>query len=339
MQLQHKPGSDRDAELISAATYKLLIASKVKGVGKHTLIELARERLIFELEPHHWHLDIPQLRSLEPSSPEYSKAMAQADKDVRSAERQGGTVLSVRDAAYPELLLQVNDRPAILYVRGSPNTFSRKALAIIGTREPTKHGELTGHRITSYFAQKGWQIVSGLAIGLDTVAHEAALLSHGSTVAVLAHGLEQVYPKQNANLAQRILDGGGLLVSEYPYGTPIYPAHFIERDRIQAALSKAVIMVQTGESGGSWHASRAALRFGRRLAVPEPTSVDAAKSEPKVQGNVALATGTASSKMALLKCENSDLSRLTILRSRDDYPKFERILLEPALSTPAGQDI
>lgn len=324
--------------MISAATYKLLIASKVKGVGKRTLIELARDRLFFELEPKHWHLDIPQLRSLEPSSPQYSKAMAQADKDVESAERQDGTVLSVQDAAYPELLLQVNDRPAILYVRGSPDAFSKKAIAIIGTREPTKHGEVTGHRIATYFAGNGWQIVSGLAVGLDTVAHESTLLSQGSTVAVLAHGLESVYPKQNAILAERILDSGGLLVSEYPYGTPSFPAHFVERDRIQAALSKAVIMVQTGESGGSWHASRAALRYGRRLAVPAPTSVDEAQGEPKVQGNVALATGTASAKMALLKCEISDLSRLTILRSRDDYPEFERVLLEPALSNPERQD-
>ena len=108
-------------------------------------------------------------------------------------------------------------------------------------------------------------------------------------------------------------------------------------DRIQAALSKAVIMVQSGESGGSWHASRAALRYGRRLAVPAPTSADEAQGEPKVQGNVALATGTASAKIALLKCEISDLSRLTILRSRDDYPEFERVLLEPDLSTPARQ--
>lgn len=321
--------------MISTATYKLLVASKVKGVGKRTLIELARERLFFELEPQHWHLDIPQLRSLEPSSPQYSKALAQADRDVEAAERQRGAILSVRDASYPELLLQVNDRPAILYVRGSSVAFSEKAVAIIGTREPTKHGETTAFRIASYFAMKGWQIVSGLAIGLDTVAHEATLLSHGSTVAVLAHGLESVYPKQNTILAHRILDSGGLLVSEYPYGTPSFPSHFVERDRIQAALSKAVITVQTGKSGGSWHASRAALRYGRRLAVPAPTSVDEALGEPKVQGNVALVTGTTSAKMALLKCEISDLSRLTILRSRDDYPEFERVLLEPAASPSA----
>lgn len=312
--------------MISESTKKLLLASKVSGVGRKTLLSLARDRLFFEMPPDKWHLDFPEFKNFAPDGALFARAMSAVEKDMEAAQRHGASVLSVADAKYPELLLLAEDKPALLYVRGDVNAFSKQAIGIIGTREPSDHGKITARRIGVHFASKGWQVVSGLAIGLDTVAHEAALEANGSTVAVLAHGLDTVYPRKNAALAERIIGAGGLLVSEYSFGTPGFPAHFVERDRIQAALSLAVVMVQSGESGGSWHASRAALRYGRRLVVPYPTARDAATDHPKIQGNRLLIESSAAKKAALLSCSQADLEKLFIIESRDDYPKLEQLL-------------
>jgi DNA processing protein len=313
--------------LISQATYKLLVASKVGGVGRKTLLDLAANRLFFELEPKDWHLDVPALKNFLPSSSVFAKAMNAAEKDVEAAEAHHATILSSRDPSYPKLLEKLSDRPGRLYVRGDVSLFTARALGLIGTREPSEHGRITAHRIGTYFAERGWQIVSGLAVGLDTVGHEAALQANGSTVAVLAHGLDIVYPKKNAELAARILDTKGLLVSEYPFGTPSLPNLFVERDRIQAALSRGMVMVQTGQRGGSWHASRAAIKYGRRLAVPRPTNRDLDDGHPKMQGNRLLIESSAAKKAELLLCSIEDLSRLFIINSRDDYPHFESLLM------------
>lgn len=315
--------------MISEHTRKLLIASKVKGVGKRALQYLAHHSQFFELAEECWHLEFPKLASFFPSSPEFSNALAITDSDIRCAERQGVTILSVRDPAYPKLLRDLKDSPTILYVQGDPSRFTEKALAVVGTREPTLHGKIVAERITKYFAEKGWQVVSGLAVGVDTVAHEATLSVLGSTVAVLAHGLDiAIYPKQNSSLAKRIVENGGLLISEYPFGTSSFPAHFVERDRIQAALAKGVVMVQSGETGGSWHASRAALNYDRWLMVPEPTSRDRLEGNPKIRGNKVMADGTVSAKVEILKCSSVALEKLMILRTREDYPLAEERLLQ-----------
>lgn len=313
--------------MISQATYKLLIASKVSGIGRKALLDLAASRLFFELEPKDWHLDVPVLKNFLPSSIAFTKAMSAAEKDVEAAEAHQATILSSRDVAYPKLLEGLPDRPGLLYVRGDVSLLATKAVGLIGTRAPSEHGRITAHRIGTYFAERGWQIVSGLALGLDTVGHEAALEANGSTVAVMAHGLDIVYPKRNADLAARILDAKGLLVSEYAFGTPSFASQFVERDRIQAALSRGVVMVQTGQSGGSWHASRAAIKYGRRLAVPRPTKRDLDNGYPKIQGNMLLIESSAAEKTALLSCSVKDLSRLFIMNSREDYPHFENLLL------------
>ena len=246
--------------MISEATYKLLLASKLKGVGRQTLRKLSKTRLFFELEPKQWADDFPELRSCTPESISYQLAVASVEKDMAASQTAGGKILSWWDPGYPQLLRDVPDNPVLLYVLGDVHHFSKKAIAVVGTRKPTEHGRKIASRVTSHFASRGWQIVSGLAIGVDTVAHETALEVGSSTIAVLAHGLDSLYPKQNRRLADRIVDKGGLLISEYAYGVSGFPGNFVERDRIQAALACGVIMVQSDETGGSWHASRAALR-------------------------------------------------------------------------------
>lgn len=327
--------------MISTLTRKLLLASKVKGVGKRTLLGFSEDRLFYELTEYEWYRDIPQLSAFVPSSAAFSDALVLAQADIEQAEKQNCRILSAWDAEYPDLLRTLDDRPPLLYVRGDPANFSKKAVAIVGTRSPSPHGEIVTARISAYFARKGWQVVSGLAKGIDTVAHQVTLQESGSAVAVLAHGLDTIYPKQNANLAQEIIDTGGLLVSEYPFGTPGFPPNFIERDRIQAALSRGVIMVQSGETGGSWHASRAALRYKRWLLVPAPTRRDMSMAHPKARGNYIMVQGTDSEKLEILKCEPAALTQVFPLHSKDDYEHAEMVLLgeQDTVSVAHNKDI
>ncbi|CAG2159436.1 DNA-processing protein DprA [Cupriavidus numazuensis] len=312
---------------VSDYTIRVLIASKVKGVGRKTLQALTREPLFFQVKLEELAETFPELALLQPASLTYETAVKAAEDDLRQASERGHTILSPSDSDYPRLLATTEDRPALLYVAGDPARFSKKAIAVIGTREPSKHGIETARRITQYFGSAGWQIVSGLALGLDSVAHKEALNHDGSTVAAMAHGLDSVYPKSNAALADAIVAKGGLLVSEYGYGTPAFSGQFVERDRIQAALSKAVVMAQSDRGGGSLHASRAALRYRRFLIVPVATRADITSGYEKARGNIALTTGSVTEKLSILKCQESDLERLIVLRSKSEYEAIEAALL------------
>ncbi|EIN00441.1 Rossmann fold nucleotide-binding protein [Paraburkholderia hospita] len=312
---------------VSDYTIRVLIASKVKGVGRKTLQALTREPLFFQVKLEELAETFPELAPLQPASMAFDKAVKAAEDDLAQASGHGHTILSPLDPDYPKLLAATEDRPALLYVAGDPARFSTKAIAVIGTREPSEHGIETARRITQYFVKAGWQIVSGLALGLDSVAHKETLNRDGSTVAAMAHGLDAVYPKSNASLADAIVEKGGLLVSEYAYGTPAFSGQFVERDRIQAALSRAVVMAQSDRGGGSLHASRAALRYGRFLVVPVATQMDIASGYEKARGNIALTTGSVAEKLSILKCQQADLERLIVLRSRNDYETIESTLL------------
>src|SRR3546814_19756232 len=126
--------------------------------------------------------------------------------------------MSAADPEYPRRLAATKDDPFILYVKGRLAPDGNHSVAIIGTREPTAHGIQITQRVSKFFAEKGSSIISGLALGCDAIAHETALQCEGHTVAVLAHGLQTITPSKHKKLADRILDSGGALVSEYPFG-------------------------------------------------------------------------------------------------------------------------
>jgi len=121
-----------------------------------------------------------------------------------------------------------------------------------------------------------------------------------------------------------------VLVSEYSYASPSFPSHFVERDRIQAGLALGVVMIQSDHSGGSWHASRAALRYGRYLIVPRPTETDLRTHQPKARGNQFIAEASPTARAEFLKCSLPDLDRLVILQSREEYSVVESALLKTA---------
>lgn len=311
--------------MISDLNKKLLTLRKLDQVGPAALRKIT-SAAGFDTET------IPQLGMRHEKvakamkSPDaLEKAVAAANKAIANLESLGATLVCELDPDYPPLLKGAPDRPFFLAYLGSLAR-SSKSIAVIGTRQPTGHGTVIAQRLTTYFAQKEWSIVSGLALGCDAIAHEAALDCGAHTVAVLAHGLHTIAPQANEKLAQRILAGGGALVTEFVFGEDPIPRNFAIRDRTQAGLARGVVMIQSDLVGGSLHASRAALVYGRFLAVPAVTDRDLALREPKTAANLVLTDGSEAQKVELLQCQSSDLARLIPIRSKADYETLELAL-------------
>ncbi|MDD9824499.1 MAG: DNA-processing protein DprA [Gammaproteobacteria bacterium] len=189
--------------------------------------------------------------------------------------RHGITALALGDSLYPRRLeaLQENLSPVlggycpILYCKGEAGGLNAdSAAAIVGTKEPSEFGRRRAREFGRVLATEGAVIVSGLALGCDTEGHRGCLEAKGCGVAVMAHGLDRVYPKANTDLAEALIAGGGCLVSEYAPGTPPYRQSFGFRDRIQAGLSQLVIVVETPEWDGTMITAKFARKQGKILA-------------------------------------------------------------------------
>lgn len=173
---------------------------------------------------------------------------------------------------YPHALAETARAPFGLYRAGGCD-FSRPAVAIVGTRRATAEGLATARQFAERLAAQGIIIVSGLALGIDAAAHAGALDAgaRGATVAVLPCGLDDVYPRTHTNLAQSIIATGGTLVSEYPFGTAPFPAHFLERNRIVAGIARGTLVVEAPNKSGALVTAKLAVEANREvLAVPGP---------------------------------------------------------------------
>lgn len=179
--------------------------------------------------------------------------------------------ITYRDSQYPDRLRQISSAPKQLYILGDLTT--APYIAIVGTRRPTEYGRIVTHQLATNLARAGIVIVSGLALGIDAMAHQAAIEAGGKTVAVQACGLDRFYPSSNRRLGERILETGGAVVSEYPEGTPPLKHHFPARNRIIAGLSHAVIVPEADASSGSLITAGFALNQNRLvMAVPGNTT-------------------------------------------------------------------
>ena len=181
-------------------------------------------------------------------------------------------VITLADARYPPALLQLADPPLVLYVTGDVPTPWPDALAIVGSRNPTAQGLSNAREFAATFARAGLTVISGLALGVDGAAHEGALQGAASgmlaTVAVVGTGLDRVYPKQHHDLAHRIA-ARGLLVSEYPIGTPPLAQNFPKRNRVIAALAHGTVVIEAALQSGSLITAREAAEQGKEVfAIP-----------------------------------------------------------------------
>ncbi len=204
---------------------------------------------------------------------ELEKAQTRVRELLHEYAEAGVSVITYFDDAYPPLLRQIPDPPPVLYVRGDLGPVSDpRAVAVVGTREPSQFGVTAAKQLTTALACDGWVIVSGLAKGIDSLAHQAALDADGRTVAILGNGLDRIYPRENTSLANAIVENGGALVSELPFGAPPIARNLIQRDRLQSGMSGAVVIAQTAAKGGTLHTARFAAEQRRRIFCPEPRS-------------------------------------------------------------------
>lgn len=178
--------------------------------------------------------------------------------------------LTLKGDGIPAILRQIPDPPKILFVMGDlPSLLENPRLAVIGSRKVSPYGKAVTASLTEAVARQGVVIVSGLALGVDGLAHQAALNAPGRTIAVLPSGLDQVYPSTHYHLAQRILKQGGALITEYPEGSEPYKLNFIARNRLVSGLSDGVLITEAAAKSGTMHTASFALDQGKAvMAVP-----------------------------------------------------------------------
>ncbi|HEY1205356.1 MAG: DNA-processing protein DprA [Bryobacteraceae bacterium] len=180
----------------------------------------------------------------------------------------GAELIALTDPRYPQPLREIFDPPFALFARGRVELLATLMLAVVGTRRPTPYGLAATERLSGDLARAGLTIVSGMARGIDTAAHRAALAAAGNTVAVLGCGVDLVYPSENRKLAGEIVERG-LMISEFPMGAPAFPQNFPIRNRIISGLGVGVLVVEGAQYSGSSITARLALEQGREVfAVP-----------------------------------------------------------------------
>lgn len=183
--------------------------------------------------------------------------------------------LTFFDDAYPKLLKEISDPPLVFYYQGEIKAQDSRAVAVVGTRKVTGYGKLVTEKFTGELVEAGVTIVSGLARGVDTQAHQTALKKEGRTLAVLGGGLKKIFPPENSTLAQKIASGLGAVISEFPPDAPSLPGNFPARNRIISGLSLAVLVTEAAQDSGSLITAKLALDQGREVfAVPGPITSD-----------------------------------------------------------------
>jgi len=178
------------------------------------------------------------------------------------------TVISIGSHQYPKSLTSHTNPPPVLYANGNISVFNLKSAAVIGTRKPSRRGVLIAEKTTSFLCKNNVSIVSGLALGIDTIAHQVAVKNGTPTIAVLVD-IENIQPSSNRPLAADILESSGVICSENPPGTIISRGLFAARNRIQSGLSQATFVIEAGRNSGSLHAARDTINQGRNLYIPD----------------------------------------------------------------------
>ena len=201
-----------------------------------------------------------------------SVASACSFEDAAAQQQQlreaGAQLITLADARYPEPLRRIYDPPPVLFARGRVDLLSSLGIGVVGTRHPTPYGVAAAERLSGDLARAGLAIVSGMARGIDTVAHKAALAAGGATIAVLGCGVDIVYPSENRKLAAEIA-AKGLILSEFPMGSIAFPQNFPIRNRVISGLSCGILVIEGAQYSGSAITARLAIDQGREVfAVP-----------------------------------------------------------------------
>jgi len=197
-----------------------------------------------------------------------NRGLVDTSKILDAINRVGARYINFKSKSYPKQLNSLPDKPVGFYAIGDVD-FSAPAISIVGSRNCTVYGQLVARRFASAFAQAGYTVISGMARGIDTMAHLGALEVGGKTIAVLACGLDNIYPTANKKLAVEIIKNGGCLVSEYSPGEPPLKWRFIQRNRIISGLSEATVVMESPPKSGALITADFALEQNRDLYFHE----------------------------------------------------------------------
>lgn len=191
------------------------------------------------------------------------------ERELKLASKYKVEILTPADDDYPAVFKEMRARPLALYVKGDVKALSRPAIAMVGTRRSTEYGRNEASKLSFDLASNGWAIISGLALGIDAAVHRGALDASGVTVGVLGSALDMFYPDENRSLAREMIEKGGAVVSEFPFGRGADEHTFPQRNRVVAALSKGVIAIEAPVKSGTLITTSLAAELGRTvMALP-----------------------------------------------------------------------
>jgi len=213
------------------------------------------------------------------------------ENQLKLSKTYGVNIISFWDAEYPIRLKEIYDPPALLFVKGSISKVNDKCVAIVGTRSPSSYGKLVTEQICSGLVNSGYTIISGLARGVDTIAHQTAVKLNGRTIAVIGSGFDYMYPPENKRLAEMIAESGAI-ISEFPFQTIPDPANFPRRNRIISGLSLGILISEAGSKSGALITAYHALEQNREVfAIPgQITSVRSSGTNRMIQEGAKLVT-------------------------------------------------
>ncbi|MBI3753224.1 MAG: DNA-protecting protein DprA [Deltaproteobacteria bacterium] len=265
-----------------------LALGRVKGVGaityKALIHELKEPAAVFEVSEKR----LEQIQGIGKNIASAIRSFndwAWVEKEAALIKKHDVRFLTVKDADYPDALRSMPDPPPYLYVKGHINKQDDYAVAVVGTRNPTQYGISAAEDISRALAGAGITIVSGMARGIDSVAHMGAIAGNGRTIAVLGSGIDIIYPPENKKLYEDIA-ANGAVVSEFPFGTKPVATNFPQRNRIISGLVKGVLVIEASEKSGSLITAQLALDYGRDVfALPGNTTSLKSKGTNKLIKN------------------------------------------------------
>lgn len=268
----------------------ILTLLNIKGIGKIQVKNIIKNQIHKEISLNDIYITLLNLNDKKNIDyDEIIKANEKANETIKICIKKNILMVNFIEKDYPKKLLSLSDYPVLLYYKGNIKKLnSCPSVAIVGTREPSEYGMIIAQKYSEYLAKKNLNVISGLAKGIDGIAHKSCLDCGGYTVAFLGQGLNTaIYPKENRALAERIINSGGALITEYEPNLRGFPSFFVERDRLQSGASDGILVIETGVKGGTMHAVKTSVNLGRKVAVlnhPMKMRIN----NNKAQGNISL---------------------------------------------------
>lgn len=251
-------------------------------VALHLISNLGaqRIRLLMQATDHPqdiFRMDRRELQSIHGIGPKTAEQIvsfdgwSEVDRILQKTDRIGAVLMTLWDEGYPPLLREIYDPPLLLWIRGNRRALQTDSVSIVGTRKAGRYGRDTARHFARELSKRGLTITSGLAYGIDGVAHRATVAAGGCTVGVLGSGIDVIYPAAHKKLAADIIDTGGAIISEFPLGTDPDAGNFPVRNRIVSGMSLGTIVAASGIAGGSMITAKLALDQNREVfVVPHP---------------------------------------------------------------------